>query len=298
MKIDVIGVPLNLGCDRAGADTAPDTLRQLGMMDLIRSTGKEAYDLGNIYVPPVENEDKYKADDHMKHLDTILRVTRNLADAVHNTIQAGGFPLIIGGDHSLGLGTGTGISMSCDNVGIIWIDAHGDINTNKTSPSGNIHGMPLAALIGEGDSRLINLYKKGVKIKPENIFIVGARDLDEGENELIERRNLNVYTMDTIKNKGIDFVITDIHKKIKDRGIENLHMSFDIDVMDPSLAPGTGTRVDEGMTIKEMHTLLEKVIDTNKLRSMGLVELNPLLDKNNITANLCLDIVEFVVKRL
>ena len=212
MKINVIGVPLNLGCDRAGVERAPNHLRERGLMGVIRKNGHKAFDLGNLYVPPVSEADKFVRGNSMKYLDAIVEVNTNLAELVYDTLRGGAFPLVIGGDHSLGLGSASGVGKCYDDFGIIWLDAHGDINTSETSPSGNIHGMPLSALMGMGSEELVNIYAPGNKVNPQNVFLVGTRSLDEGEWDLIEREKLSVYTMETIHLKGTkNFRITDEH---------------------------------------------------------------------------------------
>lgn len=192
MKINVIGVPLNLGCDRAGVERAPNHLRERGLMGVIRKNGHKAFDLGNLYVPPVSEADKFVRGNSMKYLDAIVEVNTNLAELVYDTLRGGAFPLVIGGDHSLGLGSASGVGKCYDDFGIIWLDAHGDINTSETSPSGNIHGMPLSALMGMGSEELVNIYAPGNKVNPQNVFLVGTRSLDEGEWDLIEREKLSV----------------------------------------------------------------------------------------------------------
>ena len=216
MKINVIGVPLNLGCDREGVERAPNHLRERGLMKLIRGNGHRAFDLGNLYVPPVSEADKFARGNSMKYLDAIVEVNNNLAELVYDTLRGGAFPLVIGGDHSLGLGSASGVGKCYDDFGIIWLDAHADINTSETSPSGNIHGMPLSALMGMGSEELVNVYAPGNKVNPQNVFLVGTRSLDEGEWELIEREKLSVYTMETIHLKGIGFVAEDIKRKLKE----------------------------------------------------------------------------------
>ena len=217
MKINVIGVPLNLGCDREGVERAPNHLRERGLMRIIRKNGHRAFDLGNLYVPLVSEADKFARGRSLKYLDAIVEVNNNLAELVYDTLRGGAFPLVIGGDHSLGLGSASGVGKSFDDFGIIWLDAHGDINTSETSPSGNIHGMPLSALMGMGSEELVNIYAPGNKVNPQNVFLVGTRSLDEGEQALIEREQLSVYTMDMIHLKGIGFVAEDIKRKLKER---------------------------------------------------------------------------------
>ncbi|MDH6357969.1 arginase [Parabacteroides sp. PF5-9] len=298
MKINVIGVPLNLGCDCAGADKAPNHLRERGLMNIIRKHGHRAFDLGNLYVPPVKEQDKYAQGNTMKYLDTIVEVNNNLAELVYDTLHGGAFPLVIGGDHSLGLGSASGVGKCYDDFGIIWLDAHGDINTSETSPSGNIHGMPLSALMGLGSEELVNIYAPGNKVHAQNVFLVGTRSLDEGERELIRRERLSVYPMDVIREKGIAFVAEDIKRKIKTRKIRNIHFSIDVDSIDPTYAPGTGTPVPEGLTPEEFNAFVDSILAINLVKSMDLVELNPELDEDNQTTNLCLQIIDHVMAQI
>lgn len=298
MKINVIGVPLNLGCDREGVEKAPNHLRERGLMSIIRQHGHRAFDLGNLYVPPVSEEDKFARSKSMKYLDAILEVNNNLAELVYDSLRGGAFPLVIGGDHSLGLGSASGVGKMFDDFGIIWLDAHGDINTNETSPSGNIHGMPLSALMGMGSEELVNVYTPGNKVHPQNVFLVGTRSLDEGEMELIRREKLSVYPMSVIRAQGMEYVADDIRRKLRERKIRNIHFSIDVDSIDPRYAPGTGTRVAEGLTPDEFNLFVDQVLSTNLIKSMDLVELNPELDVNGVTTNLCLDIINYVTERL
>lgn len=298
MKINLIGVPLNLGCDRAGVERAPDHLRERGLMQRIRAHGHRAFDLGNLYVPRVSEADKFAQNSGMKYLDTIVEVNTNLAELVYDTLRGGAFPLVIGGDHSLGLGSASGVGKCYDDFGIIWLDAHGDINTHETSPSGNIHGMPLSALMGMGSEDLVNIYSPGNKVDPRNVFLVGTRSLDEGERILIRREHLSVYPIETIRLKGIGFVAEDIKQKLKERKIRNVHFSMDVDSIDPRFAPGTGTRVSEGLMPDECRTFMDQIVSTNLVKSMDLVELNPELDVNELTTRLCLDLIDYMTARL
>lgn len=298
MKINVIGVPLNLGCDRGGVERAPNHLREKGLMKLIRKNGHRAFDMGNLYIPPVSEADKYAYSHNLKYLEQIVEVNNNLAELVYDTLRGGAFPLVIGGDHSLGLGSASGVGKSFEDFGIIWLDAHGDINTSETTPSGNIHGMPLSALMGLGSEELVNVYAKGNKVIPQNVFLVGTRSLDEGEQDLILRENLNVYTMETIRQKGIEYVANDIKQKIKERKIRNLHFSIDVDSIDPLYAPGTGTCVPEGLLPDEFRLFVGQVLSTNLVKSLDIVELNPELDTDDRTTNLCLEIIEYITEHL
>ena len=298
MKVNVIGVPLNLGCDRLGVERAPNHLRERGLMQLIRKNGHRAFDLGNLYVPPVSEADKFARGKSMKYLDAIVEVNNNLAELVYDTLRGGAFPLVIGGDHSLGLGSASGVGKCFDDFGIIWLDAHGAINTDATSPSGNVHGMPLSALMGMGSEELVNVYAPGNKVNPQNVFLVGTRSLDEGEKALIEREHLSVYTMETIHLKGIGFVADDIKRKLRERKIRNVHFSIDVDSIDPRFAPGTGTRVAEGLMPDEFNDFVDHILSTNLFKSLDLVELNPELDNGERTTRLCLEIIDRITARI
>ncbi len=299
MKINVIGVPLNLGCDRAGVELAPNRLREFGLLEVIRANGHKTFDLGNLYVPPVTVADKYASHTRMKYLDAIVEVNNNLAEVVYNTLEGGGFPIIIGGDHSSALGSASGVGNFFYDFGIIWIDAHGDINTSETSPSGNIHGMPLSALMGKGDDELVNLYSPGNKVNPDNVFLIGTRELDKGEKDLIKHEHLNVYNMETIWTRDTEFIIEDIRQKLLASKVKNIHLSIDIDSIDPQFAPGTGTTVGGGLTVEKFYEIINGILSLNVVKSIDLVELNPLLDdKKSSTVRLCIDIIDFITKRI
>lgn len=298
MKITIIGVPLNLGCDRQGVEQAPDTLRRLGLLEALRRHNHRIFDCGNLYVSPVSERDKFRADIHLKYLDTIVEVNNNLAEMVYDTLRGGAFPIVIGGDHSLGLGSASGVGECFDDFGIIWLDAHGDINTPETTPSGNIHGMALAALMGRGSDSMVNLYAPGKKVNPQNIFLLGTRSLDPGEIELIEQESLSIYSMTLLREKGVDVVVRDLLAKIRQRHIRNIHFSMDVDVLDPSIAPGTGTREAGGMDREMFEGLVGAILQTNLVKSMDWVELNPQLDDDNRTARLSIELLDFVVSQL
>lgn len=298
MDISLIGVPIMYGCDRQGAQYGPDKLRQKGIIETIKKHENNIYDLGNLYIPYIPEMDKLTFHDTIKYLKPIVYINTNLAHCVYSALTSNSFPLVIGGDHSLGLGSISGSSKFHKELGVIWIDAHGDINTHETSPSKNAHGMPLGAALGKGDSSLVNLYFYGTKVKPENTFIIGARDLDEGEIKLAKELELNLYTMDTIKKSGLKSIIEEVLDKIKNSNIDGIHLSFDIDVLDKSLVPGTGTPVKNGFNIEEAKMILKSLLDTKMIKSMDLVELNPLLDENDTTSNLCVELVDFIFEHI
>lgn len=298
MNINLIGVPLYYGSDKKGADFGPDKIRENNIMDIFHKYNHNAYDLGNIFVPKVSDEDKFLFNNKMKFLKPIVDVNNNLAEEVYNSLFSGNFPFVIGGDHSLGLGSISGASKFYDNLAVIWVDAHGDINTDKTTESGNVHGMPLAAAMGIGSPELTNVYYSGRKVKPENVFIIGARDLDDGEYKLISDRKLNVYSTKDINNLGIEAILDDIHKKLISNSVEAVHLSFDIDCIDKELVPGTGTPVSDGMNIDEGKYLIEYLMKTKLIKSMDLVEFNPLLDKNDKTLKVVMDLIDSTFKSL
>ncbi|GAA0117326.1 arginase [Clostridium senegalense] len=298
MKINVIGVPLFLGCDRKGVDLAPNKLREKGLLQILEKQNHDVFDLGNLYVPKVKECDKFSCHSNMKYIDTILGVNKNLAQSVYNSLSSDSFPLVIGGDHSLGLGSICGASKYFDNLAVIWIDAHGDINTPETSPSGNVHGMPLGAAMGFGDSSLTNLYFDGKKVNPKNVYLIGARDLDKGETLLIEEEGINLYSTVDVKEKGINFIINEILSNLKEKNIDNVHLSFDIDCIDSEFVPGTGTPVPHGMSIDEAKSSLQLLFNSGKVKSMDFVELNTELEAGDKTIDLCLNLIDFISKNI
>lgn len=293
MDINMIGVPLFFGSDKKGVDEGPNKLRENGLELVIEKYGHYLYDLGNLYVKNVDESHKFSTDKRMKYIDEIVDVNTNLAHLVYCSLQSNCFPLIIGGDHSLGLGSITGASKHFDNIGVIWIDAHGDINTHETTVTGNVHGMPLSAAMGFGYERLVNLYYDGPKVKKENVFIIGARDLDDDEVEMIEKNKLNVWTTEYIKAHSIEKTMEEVFSKIKERNIANVHVSFDIDVLDKNLVPGTGTPVANGISAEDAKNILKAVLATKLVRSMDIVELNSALDRNDTTLKATMDIIDY-----
>ena len=298
MNINLIGVPLHLGCDVKGVNLGPEKLREKDVINVIKKNNHTVYDLGNIYVKEVDESNKFCSHDRMKYIETIVEVNNNLAAQVYNALNSGNFPFVIGGDHSLGLGSIAGASKCFIDLAVVWIDAHGDINTHETSPTGNVHGMPLAAAMGIGHPELVNLYYRGVKVCPDNVFILGARDLDEGELQLIEKLKLNVWTTEDIKTKGVASVMTELNARLKELDINDIHMSFDIDCLDKALVPGTGTPVANGLTVEEAKYMLKDLLQTGLVKSMDFVELNTLLDKDDYTISTAIDLIDWSFKNL
>lgn len=298
MDISLVGVPIMYGCDREGVEYGPDKLREKNILKIFRDKNHRTYDFGNLYVPNTPISEKYAYHNKIKYLKPIVEINNNLSHLVYSVLSSKTFPFIIGGDHSLALGSIAGASKFYDNLAVIWLDAHGDINTCDTSPSGNFHGMPLSAASGIGDPSLINIYYNGPKINPQNIYIVGARDLDEGEIKIAKNLKLNLYTMDAIKQIGIMSTIDNILDKIKASNIDGVHLSFDIDVLDKKLVPGTGTPVSNGFSLEESKQILERFLSTGLIKSMDFVELNPLLDIDDSTADICIDLIDSISSAL
>lgn len=294
MNISIIDMPLFYGCDNPGVEKGPQILRENNLLDIFNKSHKVC-DMGEVHVKNVSSNDKYAANAKMKYLDEVVRSNIGLADKVYESLKNSYLPLIIGGDHSLALGSLAGASKFFnEDLAVIWVDAHGDVNTLETSPSGNIHGMPLASSMGIGHNSLTDIYFAKQKVKPENVFILGCRDLDLGEIELIKEHNLNVWTMKDIKSKGIDIVLKELLTIINKNSVKNIHFSFDIDCLDPSYAPGTGTPVEDGLSFPEGKKVIETVIGTSLVKSMDFVEFNPDLDKNKKTLETCIELLNVI----
>lgn len=294
MNISIIGMPLFYGCDKPGVEKGPKELRKNNLMNIFEQN-HNVYDLGDIEVEKVNAEDKFLSNSKLKYLNEVVTANNGLAAKVLNAFENNTLPFIIGGDHSLSLGSIAGASKFLGNdLAVIWIDAHGDINTHETSPSGNIHGMPLAASMGIGYEKLTSIFFNDVKIKPENVFILACRDLDDGEVELIENLNMNVWTNEDINNRGTDVVINELLSLIKEKNIKDIHLSYDIDCLDPEYVPGTGTPVSDGLSFNESKVLLESIFSTSLVRSIDFVEYNPDLDKNNKTIETCIELLKLI----
>jgi arginase len=296
MDVNIIGVPIFYGADKRGPEYGPDKLREKKVVEIIGKHNHRVFDFGNLFVPAVKEYNKFFSHPKMKYLEPIVQVNNNLAHIVYSSIKGGSFPFILGGDHSLGLGSVAGVSRAFHNFAVVWVDAHGDINTQETTESGNVHGMSLAKAMGIGYSELTDVYFKGRKVENKNVFIVGARDLDKGEYDLIKREELHVYTAKRIHEYGMEHVINEVLQDIKSRNIDTVHLSFDLDFIDAKLVPGTGTPVHEGMSIEDAKIILKTFAESKLVKSMDFVELNPLLDRNDITAELAIDLIDWTFK--
>jgi arginase len=289
MEIDLIGVPLDFGAGRRGVDMGPSAMRYAGLRIGLEGLGHMVHDLGNIDVPV--SETCPQGDPCLKYLDPIVDVAQRLADTIAESLRKGHVPLTLGGDHSLSLGSVMGAARG-RKLGLVWLDAHGDFNTWETTPSGNIHGMPLAAIAGYGDERLVTLKGQepvGAKVDPANIAIVGARDIDNDEHRLLEQAGVAVFSMETIDRLGMCETMQRAIA-IAGRGTDGILLSLDLDGVDPLFAPGVGTPVPGGLTFREAHLAVELVAETGKLIAMDLVEVNPILDTQNATGLLAVQL--------
>lgn len=284
-NVTIIGFPMDLGADRRGVDMGPSALRIAGLQSKLESLGYLVNDSGDIKIEIMERQ-KIR-NPKLKYLDEIIKTSKLLADKVAKVLEKGDFPLCLGGDHSMALGTISGIASYCKKrnlkLGVIWIDAHSDMNTDETSPSGNIHGMPLASLMGLGNNELVNFLGFSPKLLPENCSLIGIRSIDEAEKANIKKLRVPVYTMNDIDKLGIHRIIAKVLKQYREK-VDHIHISFDVDSVDPSIAPGVGTPVSGGLSYREAHLLMETIAECGCMSSLEIAEVNPILDHKNQSA--------------
>ena len=284
-KVAVVGCPLDLGASRRGVDMGPSAVRVTGLAEEIRRLGYDVVDTGDVDVPLPE--ETTPGDPRAKFAKPIAAVCEELCGRVRKALADGRLPVTLGGDHSIAMGSVSGAAGHFrdrqERIGLIWFDAHGDINTPETSQSGNVHGMPVAHLLGLGDPVLAGIGGFKGKVLSSNTCIVGVRDLDEGEKKIIVESGVHVFTMKDIDRYGASHVIEEAVDNAS-RGTAGVHVSFDVDVMDPSEARGTGTPKKGGLTYREAHLCLEIIADSKLLTSIDMVEVNPILDIRNATA--------------
>ena len=287
-KISIVGAPMDLGQLRRGVDMGPSAIRYAGVVERLESLGYQVDDLGDIEI----GRDRLTTDPltGLRNLEAVVQASTKIADKVDKIMKEGSFPLVLGGDHSIAIGTLAGISKYFKRLGVIWFDAHGDLNTPETSPSGNIHGMPLAVSLGLGETSLTHIGGYCPKIQPENIVIIGARSLDEGEKKLIKERGIKVYSMHEIDRLGIPKVIEETIAYFKDR-LDGVHLSLDLDGLDPLYAPGVGTPVEGGLNYRESHLAMEMLFESGIITSVEFVEVNPILDEQNKTGILAVGLL-------
>jgi arginase len=290
--VNILGVPADLGADRRGVDMGASAVRYAGLVETLESVGLDCADLGNVDVPRLATHaESGCSDSDAKYINGIGEMTRTVSSRVASVLDAGKFPLVLGGDHSVAIGAMRG-SAADEEIGVLWFDAHGDYNTPATSPSGNVHGMPLAAIHGHGwfdDSD----WAQSPNVREENTVVVGARSLDEGEQHALRDSDVTVFTMSDIDEHGIS-AVTEEALDVASDGVEHCHVSLDLDWLEPTEAPGVGTPVRGGVTYREAHSALEQVAERdrteNLLRSMDVVEVNPILDHDNATAELAVEL--------
>ena len=291
-QVTLIGVPLDLGAGRRGVDMGPSAFRVAGIDQRIRSLGYEVVDAGDLPVKIAETQ--VPGDPHLKYLKEIKEVCENLRDRVEAEVAKGSLPVVLGGDHSIAMGTLAGLSRHYharkEKIGLIWFDAHADANTAETSPSGNIHGMPLAVALGLGAPSLVNLAGFSPMVDGSRAALVGIRDVDPAERPNVRASGIGAFTMRDIDERGMRAVMDEAIKRATS-GTAGIHVSFDLDGMDPDYAPGVGTPAPGGLSYREAHLAMEMLADTGKVLSAELVEVNPILDNRNATAILGVELL-------
>ncbi len=290
--IRILGVPLDLGASRRGTDMGPSALRIAGLGAALQRLGYNVAREEDIPAPAMET--RSPEDKKARFKPQILEVCNNLAIKVKSIMEANEFPLVIGGDHSIAMGTISGLSSYYrdhnQTMGLIWFDAHGDMNIPGVSPSGNIHGMPLAHMLGRGDEDLKNIMGFSPKVQPENVALIGIRDIDSGERRIIRESGIHAFTMREIDEHGMAEISARALEVVND-GTAGFHVSFDVDGCDPSVIPGSGTLVPGGVSFREAHLFLEYCADDGRMNSLEVVELNPFLDDRNVSAERTLQLI-------
>jgi arginase len=285
--IAVIGAALDLGAGRRGVDMGPSAIRYAELDARIRRLGRECVDLGNVQTAVAEAAPV--GDARTRYLREIMKACERVAEHVRSAVDAGRLPLVLGGDHSVALGTLGGLAAGSAPGGVLWIDAHGDLNRPETSPSGNVHGMVLAAAMGLGGPAFADSGIQIPSVDPSRVALVGVRSLDDGERGLLRDLNATVFTMSDVDRLGIEHAITESLAKVAGPGF--VHVSLDLDALDPDVAPGVGTPVRGGLSYREAHLAMELVAESGLMSSLEVVEVNPILDRENETAKLAVELV-------
>lgn len=287
-KVTLLGAPMDLGQLRRGVDMGPSAIRYAGINEKLDKLGYQVVDLGDIPIDRPKTTIDSKTG--LRNLETVLKGNETLANKVEEIMQDQSFPLILGGDHSIAIGSIAGIASHYQSLGVIWYDAHVDLNTPETSPSGNIHGMPLAVSLGLGVDSLTTIGGYAPKVKFENVVVIGARSIDDGEKELIKEKGIKVYTMHDIDRRGMTKIIEEAVSYLKER-TDGVHLSLDLDALDPLYAPGVGTPVAGGVSYRECHLAMEMLAEAGIITSCDVVEVNPILDDKNKTGVLAVELV-------
>lgn len=286
-KVGIIGAPITIAQPNDGVDLGPKAIRYAGLINRLEKLNLNVIDYGDLNVT---NERLPENDLNLKNLENVATGNELIAQKVIEVVNKDEFPLILGGDHSIAIGSIAGLADKYKDLGVIWYDAHADLNNAETSPSGNIHGMSLAVCLGNGHERLTSINGNQPKINPENVVLIGARDLDDGEKELIKQIGIKLYTMTNIEEKGMQSVIEETLDYLKDR-TDGIHLSLDVDGLDPIHTPGTGTPVIGGITYRETILAMQMLNKSHLITSAEVVEVNPLLDQQNQTAEVAVDII-------
>ncbi|WP_455383680.1 arginase [Salinispira pacifica] len=293
MRVRLLGVAMDLGAGRRGVDMGPSALRLAGIKERIAELGYEVEDdRESIYVPIRERSHEY--DSRLKFLPEIVEGCRKLAERVELAKEDGALPVVMGGDHSIAIGTIAGLAAhyrrSGKRLGVVWVDAHADFNSAESTPSGNIHGMPLAVSTGLGIAELTELHGPAPKVEPEDVVLIGTRDVDPLEKRNLRELGIRAYTMTDIDRRGMAAVIDETIERLRSR-VDAIHVSFDVDSLDPAFAPGVGTPVPGGLQFRELHLLMETLAESGLVGSIEVVEVNPILDTANTTAEVAVGIV-------
>jgi len=283
-KVKIIGIPLDLGQSNRGVDMGPSTIRYAGLSARLKRLGYEVHDAGNLSVPV---RDALDETENGNYLTAIQAVCETLYHEARQAVENGFTPIFLGGDHSIAIGSIGGISHH-EPVGVIWVDAHGDANTPQTSPTGNIHGMPVAVLLGDGFSNLVDVGRKGPKLKPTDLVMIGIRELDREERARLRESGITIYTMRDIDERGMAAIANEALARLAHRG--RIHVSLDLDALEPHEAPGVGTPSNGGLTYREAMLLTEIISDSRRFASLDMVEINPILDTRNQTSHIAVEL--------
>ena len=290
--VHVLGAPLDLGAGRRGVDMGPSAVRLTQLGPRLEVLGLQVVDQGNVEVAVAEATNF--GDPRCRYLREVAATCGQIFERVWATVQQGAIPLTLGGDHSIAVGSISAVAASHrgrgQRIGLMWLDAHADMNTPETSPSGNVHGMPLAALLGFGPGALVEIGGPGAKVDPKNVALIGIRALDEAEKRIVRQSGVNAYTMADIDKRGIHAVLTEALERVL-ANTGGVHVSLDIDGLDPEIAPGVGTPVRGGLSYRESHLAMEMVAESGRILGMDLVEVNPILDQHNATAEMGCELI-------
>ena len=292
-SLAIIGAPLDLGSGRRGVDMGPSAVRVANLYGRVASLGYDIVDLGNVNVAQAEMFPEGRAH-HAKYLPQIADTCSALATMVEGAMEAGRAPIVLGGDHSIAVGSVSGVSAfyrrKNEKIGLIWVDAHADMNTPETSPSGNVHGMPLACCVGIGPRELTHIGGHAPQVDPHNVALVGIRSVDQRERDHVRQSGVSAFTMRDIDERGLRNVMEEAIR-IASAGTAAIHVSFDMDVVDPREAPGVGTPVKGGFTWREAHLTMETLCDSGLMCSLDVVEVNPVIDEVNRTAVMAVELI-------